>query len=60
VKAYLSEKGIEFEDRDVSSDQQAVRDLIYKYQSRATPTVVIGEDVVIGFDRQRIEQLLAG
>jgi glutaredoxin len=59
VKAYLSGRGIEFEDRDVTSDPQAVRDLIYKYRSRTTPTVVIGDEVIIGFDQQRIDELLA-
>ncbi len=59
MKAYLSERGIIFEDRDVSSDPQAVRDLIYKYRSRSTPTTVIGDEVIIGFDPERIEQLLS-
>lgn len=56
MKAYLSARGIEFEDRDVSRDERAVEDLVYKYQSRATPTVVIGDEVIIGFDRERIDQ----
>ncbi len=43
----------------MSSDQQAVRDLIYKYRSRTTPTTVIGDEVIIGFDPERIEQLLS-
>jgi glutaredoxin len=36
-----------------------VRDLVYKYRSRTTPTVVIGDEVIIGFDQPRIDQLLA-
>jgi len=59
VKAYLSARGIDYEDRDVSSDPQAVEDLIYKYQSRSTPTLVIGDEVMIGFDPERLDQLLA-
>ncbi len=45
-----------FEDRDVSRDARAIEELVYKYQSRATPTVVIGEEVIIGFDKERIDQ----
>lgn len=56
MKAYLSERGIAFEDRDVSRDEQAIEELVYKYQSRVTPTVVIGDEVIIGFDRDRIDQ----
>jgi glutaredoxin len=43
----------------VSSDPQAVEDLIYKYESRSTPTLVIGEEVMIGFDPERLNQILA-
>jgi hypothetical protein len=39
----------------VSQDERAIEDLVYKYQSRATPTVVIGDEVIIGFDRGRID-----
>ncbi len=56
MKAYLSGRGIEFEDRDVSRDERAVEELVYKYLSRATPTVVIGDEVIIGFNRERIDQ----
>jgi len=58
VRSYLSERGIEFEDRDIRTSPQFVQDLVGKYNSRATPTVVIGEQVIIGFDPERIEQAL--
>ena len=58
AKAYLSEKGIAYEDKDVSRDQQAVFALVRPYNSRCTPTFVVGDEVVIGFDRERLEQLL--
>ena len=60
VKAYLSARGIEFEERDVSCDPNAVRDLVETYQSRSTPTLVIGQEVMIGFDPERLDELLAG
>ena len=47
-----------FEERDVSHDYGAVRELVETYHSRATPTVVIGDEVVIGFDPERIDELL--
>jgi glutaredoxin len=59
VQTYLSERGIDYEDRDVSRDAAAVQDLVYKYGSRSTPTLVIGDEVMIGFDPQRLDQLLA-
>jgi glutaredoxin len=59
VKAYLSARGIEFVERDLRSDPQAVEDLVYKYRSRSTPTLVIGDEVLIGFDPERVDKLLA-
>jgi thioredoxin-related protein len=43
----------------VSQDASAVEDLVHKYKSRSTPTLVIGEEVMIGFDPGRLAQLLA-
>jgi len=42
----------------VSCDYSAVRELVETYHSRATPTVVIGGEVVIGFDPERLDELL--
>ena len=30
----------------------------HKYQSRSTPTLVIGEEVMIGFDPDRLDELM--
>jgi len=35
-----------------------VRELVEKYQSRSTPTIIVGEQVMIGFDPQRLEKML--
>jgi glutaredoxin len=37
----------------------AVRDLVYKYGSRTTPTTVIDEEVIVGFDPERLDQIFA-
>lgn len=59
AKVYLADKGLEFEERDVTADKDAVRDLVETYQSRSTPTIVIGENVMIGFDPEELDQILA-
>jgi glutaredoxin len=58
AKAFLSERGIDFELKDVSVDEQAVFELVRKYKSRSTPTVVVGDQVMIGFDPERLELML--
>jgi glutaredoxin len=45
--------------KDVSSDQRAVFELVRTYNSRSTPTIVVGEQVMIGFDPERLDQMLA-
>jgi len=45
--------------KDVSSDQTAVFELVRTYQSRSTPTIVVGDKVMIGFDPEKLEQMLA-
>jgi len=44
--------------KDVSSDQQAVFEMVRKYNSRSTPTIVVGDQVMIGFDPVRLDQML--
>jgi len=46
--------------KDVSQDQQAVLELVRTYKSRSTPTIVVGDKVMIGFDPEQLDQMLAG
>jgi glutaredoxin 3 len=58
VKEFLSQKGVGFTDRDVSADEEALIEL-EKLGYMTTPVTVIDGDVVLGFDRERLELLLA-
>ena len=58
VKTYLNERGVPFTVRDVSSDSSARKELVGKYKSRSTPTVVVDEEVMIGFDPDRLQEML--
>jgi len=58
VKAFLVERGIAFAERDVTSDPSVAQELMQKYKSHSTPTLLIGEEVMIGFDPDRLDQLL--
>jgi glutaredoxin len=59
AKAHLAERGLEFEVKDVSVDQKAVFELVRTYNSRSTPTIVVGDQVMIGFNPERLDQMLA-
>ena len=54
---FLSQQGIEFEERDVSQDEAALIEL----QQRGlmtTPVTLIDGEAVVGFDRAKLVKLL--
>ncbi len=59
VKEYLKEKGVEFEDIDVSQNESALQELVQKTGAMAVPVIDIDGEIVIGFDKEKIDQLLA-
>jgi glutaredoxin-like YruB-family protein len=58
AKEYLKEKGFEYEDLDVSSDQKALEELQSKTNALSVPVIDIDGEIVIGFDKNRINTLL--
>ena len=59
VKEFLSQRGIGFDERDVSLDQSAAQELVRNTGQMGVPVTVIDGQSVVGFDRARLEQLLA-
>jgi glutaredoxin 3 len=57
VKEFLSQKGVDFTERDITVDDLAIAEL-EELGSMTTPVTVIDGEVVIGFDRERLEHLL--
>jgi glutaredoxin len=58
IKMFLRDRRAKYEERSVESNEDIVRELKEKYNSRSTPTVVIDDEVVIGFDPERVDELL--
>lgn len=58
VKQYLSSKGQSYEDIDVSQNKTALEDMVKLSGQMGVPTVVINGQVVVGFDKERIDSLL--
>ena len=57
MKEFLSQAGIRYVERDVATDEQAYAELeAMGYMT--TPVVRINGDVVVGFNRARLEELL--
>jgi hypothetical protein len=49
--------GISFESKDIRADRQALEELL-KLGLKATPVTVIDGEVVVGFDRGKLQRLL--
>jgi glutaredoxin 3 len=57
VKEFLSQKGISFEERDVSRDPSYAQELVRSTGQMGVPVTIINGEIVVGFDRGRLEQL---
>jgi glutaredoxin-like YruB-family protein len=58
LKGYLKKHGIEFEDIDISKDEKQLQKMIKDSGQMGVPVVDIDGEVIIGFDKQKIDSLL--
>ena len=58
VKDFLEENKIEFESIDISQDQESMKMIIEKTGQIGVPVVEIDGQFIVGFDRQKIVELL--
>ena len=58
VKAFFKENDVEFEEKDVSSDPKILEEMVQKSGQMGVPVTVIGEDVVVGFDKKTLQELI--
>jgi len=58
AKQYFREKQVPFRDVDVSKDQAAARDMFRRSGQQGVPQIQIGNQIVVGFDRPKIDRLL--
>jgi glutaredoxin-like YruB-family protein len=58
LKEFFKEHNIEFEDIDVSQDEKARDEMIEKSGQMGVPVVDINGEIVVGFDKEKISQLL--
>lgn len=58
AKQYLKQVGVDFEEKDVSVDIKAAREMVDLTKQMGVPVIVIDGNPVVGFDKRRIDQLL--
>jgi glutaredoxin-like YruB-family protein len=58
LKQFLSENNVAFENIDVSSDQAAGEEMMRKSGQMGVPVLDIDGQIIVGFDRGRIKDIL--
>ncbi len=59
VKEYLSQKQIQFDDRDITKDPSAILEL-QKLGFMTTPITLVEDKVIVGFDVPKLDEALKG
>lgn len=59
VKNYLTQKGIEFTEKNVESDPGAADEAVAKSGQRGIPVLDVDGQIIVGFDRPAIDHALS-
>jgi len=58
AKKYLEEKGVEYENIDVSKDSDSLEKMVKKSGQMGVPVLDINGKMILGFDKEAIDQAL--
>lgn len=56
---YFKSKDIKYTKHDVSVDSEKRAEMMEKTGQMGVPVIIVGEEVIIGFNQPKIEELLA-
>jgi len=59
AKDYFTENNIAYTEYDVASDQAKRAEMIDLSGQMGVPVIVIGDDLIIGFDEAKVKEILA-
>ena len=58
AKSYLDQKGVKYKEYDVSEDRKKAKEMVMKSNQSSVPVLQINGRIVVGFDRQLIDDAL--
>lgn len=58
AKEFFKENNVEYTEHDVASDAEKREEMIEMTGQMGVPVIQIGDDVVIGFDEDKVKELL--
>ena len=59
AKSYLDAKGLSYENIDVAKDKQGLEEMVKISGQMGVPVIVVDGEIIMGFDKARLEELLA-
>lgn len=58
AKEFFKENNIEFTDHDVASDVEKRKEMVEKSGQMGVPVIVIGDQIIVGFEENKLRELL--
>ncbi len=58
AKTYFKEKNVDFTEIDVAADQKKAEEMIEKSGQLGVPVIEIDDQIIVGFDKPKIQKLL--
>lgn len=58
AKDFLKEKNVAYTEHDVASDMVKRKEMVEKSGQLGVPVIIIGDELIVGFDRPKVAQLL--
>ena len=58
TREFFNSKGVSFEDIDVSASQEKAKEMVEKSGQMSVPVIEIDDEIIIGYDREKLEELV--
>ncbi|MCW9054375.1 MAG: glutaredoxin family protein [Candidatus Pacebacteria bacterium] len=58
VKEFLDEKSIEYTEHNVAEDLEKRQEMIERSGQMGVPVIFVDEEMMVGFDKEKLSQLL--
>ena len=58
TKAFFKEHNIVYEEKDVANDHALAEEMVKKSGQMGVPVIVIGNEIIVGFDKSKIKKVL--
>mgnify|MGYP001441491407 FL=1 len=59
AKAYLTEKGISYQDIDVAASREVAHEMVQQSGQMRVPVILVDDELVVGFNQPKLDELMA-